>query len=89
MHALTHQILQQLLMEQFDTFPSHYNDFGYLREGFYASTYFLTKWQLCELGQSFLHVLIGLGLCYDSAYTDRSTPVAAFDRSIWYFAVTI
>ena len=43
-----HQLLPQLLMEQFDTLPIQYRHIKHMHEGVWLN-FFLTKWQLWEL----------------------------------------
>ena len=78
------QLLQQLLMEQFDTSPIQYRLNKHMHEGVWLNFLFEKM-----TAMKTIIPLYGFCICMDSAFIGRSTPTTAFDGAIRYFADTM
>ena len=72
------QLLPQLLMEQFDTFPLQYRYIEHMHEGVWLKIIYFYK----RTAMRTIIPLYGFCICMDSAFMGRSTPATAFDGAI-------
>ena len=79
-HTWADQLLPQLLMEQFDTFPIQCRHIEHMHEGVWFRKNNFYQNDSCENLDNFflLHVCI----CIYGAFMGRSTPTTAFDGTI-------
>ena len=74
------QLLPQLLMELFDTFPLQYRYIEHMHEGVWLKIIFFLQKDSYENLE--IIPLYGFCICMDSAFMGRSTPTTAFDGAI-------
>ena len=74
------QLLPQLLMEQFDTFPIQCRHIEHTHEGVWFRKNTFCQNDSCENLGNFS--LIRLCICIDRAFMGRSTPTTAYDGTI-------
>ena len=87
MHTRADQ-LSQLLVEHFDTLPTHCRHIEHMHEGVWFAKNISDKMAAMRTLTFFQACFNKKGLClfYDGAYTGRSIPITAFDRTFRYFA---
>ena len=73
------QLLPQLLIEQFYTFPSQYRHIEHIHEGVWLNFFFYKR---TAMRTYTIIPLYGFYICMDSAFMGRSTPTTAFDGAI-------
>ena len=74
------QILPQLLMQQFDTFPIQYRYIEHMHEGVWLKKKIFDK--ITAIRTYTIITLYDFCICMDSAFMGRSTPTTAFDGAI-------
>ena len=80
------QLLPQLLMEQFDTWPIQYRHTEHMHEGVWLKK----KMDKMTAAETYTIIPIyGFCICMDSAFMGQTTPTTAFDGAIGYFADTM
>ena len=86
-HTWADQLLPQLLMEQFDTFPKQCRHIEHMHEGVWFRKNNIWQNDSSENLDNFS--LIRLLYMKEGAFMGRSTHATAFNGAIWYFANTM
>ena len=82
-HTWADQLLPQLLMEQFDTFPIQCRHIEHMHEGVWFRKNNFYQNDSCENLDNFsLLTCLYICICIDGAFMGRSTPTTAFDGTI-------
>ena len=74
------QLLLQLLMDQFDTFPIRLRHIDHMHDGVWLKKIIFDK--MTAMRTLTIIPLYGFCICMDSAIMGRSTPTTAFDGAI-------